>query len=208
MSALPDTVSVAHARLPQTYEEAKNALANCERIDECKDWADKAEALASYARMADDDTLRKHADRIQARAVRRAGELLKQIDGRGKNKGALTSSQAASDAGMSIHQQRQASRVANIPESDFNVAVESDNPPTVTKLADMGKNTRFSHDKPENFQAATEVIGEIRRCVAVFRKHEPEFVVDGINPKEVAEMREAVGVMDAWLDRFIINLPE
>ncbi len=39
-------------------------------VDECQDWANKAEALASYAKMADDDALRKLADRIQARAAR------------------------------------------------------------------------------------------------------------------------------------------
>ncbi len=60
-----------------------HALASCERIDECKTWANKAEALASYAKMADDDSLRLLADRIQARAVRRMGELLKEFDGRG-----------------------------------------------------------------------------------------------------------------------------
>ena len=50
--------------------------------------------LASYAKMADDDSLRQLADRIQARAVRRMGELLKQFDGRGgdqsKSEGAHT----------------------------------------------------------------------------------------------------------------------
>ena len=39
--------------------------------------ADKSQALASYARQADDETLFKLARRIQARAVRRVGELLK-----------------------------------------------------------------------------------------------------------------------------------
>src|SRR6516165_5724503 len=67
------------ARLPSTYESAKTALAECHRIDECKDWADRAEALASYARQAKDDELRRMADRIQARAIHRAGELLKEI---------------------------------------------------------------------------------------------------------------------------------
>jgi hypothetical protein len=47
------------------------------RIDECKD-----KALAAYAKMADDDSLRIMADRIQSRAVRRMGELFKQFDGR------------------------------------------------------------------------------------------------------------------------------
>ena len=48
-------------------------------MDECAPWALKAEALASYAKRAGDDELRKFADRIQARAIRRCGELLKQI---------------------------------------------------------------------------------------------------------------------------------
>jgi hypothetical protein len=45
--------------------------------------ANKAAALASYSKMADDDTLRQLADRTQARAVRHMGELLKKFDGRG-----------------------------------------------------------------------------------------------------------------------------
>jgi hypothetical protein len=74
----------------------------------------------SYAKVADDDSLRQLADRIQARAVRRMGELLKQFDGRGdhrKNGGAPTSSQreVAEQAGISKDQQVQAVRVANVP---------------------------------------------------------------------------------------------
>ena len=46
---LPD---VSTARLPAAYEAASRAIAECERIDECKDWSDKAAALASYARQA------------------------------------------------------------------------------------------------------------------------------------------------------------
>jgi len=119
-STLPD---VTHARLPETYENAQKALAECQKIDECQAWADKAEALASYAKQADDDSLRKMADRIQARAIRRAGELLKQIEpkhtGRPPENGEgdrpnLTRKQAATDAGLSDHQRKQALHVANI----------------------------------------------------------------------------------------------
>lgn len=73
--ALPDIES---AKLPIVYERATQALSECTRIDECKEWANKAEALASYARQSKDDTLRKMAERIQARAIRRGGELIKQ----------------------------------------------------------------------------------------------------------------------------------
>jgi hypothetical protein len=37
-----------------TYERAKAALAQCASIDECQKWANKAEALASYAKQAHD----------------------------------------------------------------------------------------------------------------------------------------------------------
>lgn len=77
MTVLPATPSIANAQLPERYEAAKQALAECDHIDECKDWADKAAALGSYARQADDDTLHKTAIRIQTRAIRRCGELLK-----------------------------------------------------------------------------------------------------------------------------------
>ena len=71
--------SVAHARLPATYDAAKLAISRCARVDECKDWADKMAALGSYAKQSHDESLRKMAERIQARAIERCGELLKEL---------------------------------------------------------------------------------------------------------------------------------
>src|SRR5688500_15318933 len=65
--------------LHELYATAKGTLAECSRIDECQTWANKAEVMATYAKQSRDDTLRKMADRIQARAIRRCGELLKEI---------------------------------------------------------------------------------------------------------------------------------
>src|SRR5262245_7890839 len=76
-AALPAGIDPAAPRLPEAYESAKRALAECERIDECQEWADKMSALASYARQAEDETLLRTAMRIRGRALRRAGELLK-----------------------------------------------------------------------------------------------------------------------------------
>lgn len=147
------------APLPKTYETAKNALAQCQAIDECKDWADKAAALASYARQSEDLELEKMAQRIRARAMRRAGELLKQIDpGQGardgkRGEGAHTPlrENVARDAGMSKHQQVTAVRVANIPEREFTKQVESANPPTLTELARQGTQKREPVPDPQTW---------------------------------------------------------
>jgi hypothetical protein len=62
-----------------TYQVARKAISKCSKIDESKSWSDKAAALVSYARQARDHTLRIMAGRIQARTVRRCGELLKEV---------------------------------------------------------------------------------------------------------------------------------
>lgn len=83
------------------------------------------------------------ATRIKARAARRAGELLKQIEaGQGARDGKREVAdrpplrgEIARDAGMSPHQSKQAQRIASVPEADFDAQVESPKPPTLTALA-------------------------------------------------------------------------
>jgi len=217
---IPEEVRRIPARLPVSYEAAKNALSNCVTLDECQDWANKAEALASYAKQADDDTLRKLADRIQARAVRRCGELLKTFSNQRArtdlDKGALTQRQVASDAGMSLHQERTAVRVANVPLATFEEAVEAEAPLTVTKLAEIGKQSRAPAREPEppppvepapaGFKEATAFIGTIKRFSDACESTAPELVANGVMRTEIADLRRRVGVIDRWMDRFIINL--
>ena len=143
--------NIADARLPAAYETAKQALAECSRIDECQNWADKAAALASYARQARDDTLLNFATRIKTRALDRCGELLRQIPaspgGRPETKDAADLSlsprqQAAQDAHLSERQRKTALRINSIPRERFEALVESEKPPTATQLAEMGKKKR------------------------------------------------------------------
>jgi hypothetical protein len=157
MSTLPTNLpSIADARLPATYESARAALETCARIDECAEWANRAEAMASYAKQAGDDSLRKMADRIQARAIQRCGALLREIQPQpGKrtdlepDMGAPTRFDAARAAGLSRGQMVTALRVAAIPTDEFERLVESDAPPTVTALAERGKAPRLLADRSE-----------------------------------------------------------
>lgn len=211
-------IATRNAPLPVSYERAKTALAKCASMDECQKWADKAEALASYARQADDDSLRKMADRIQARAIRRCGELLKlvepaknQHDANARVGTDPSRSAAATSAGLSERQRKTALRVANIPESDFEDQVESDNPPTVTKLAEQGKVKRVSTEHlngadPDDFYNATHAMGAIRRMHQATIDYPAESVAKGINEKEALKMKEIIPAIDAWLDTLITRI--
>ena len=139
---------VKTAPLPPNYEEAKRTIAECERIDQCADWADKMAALASYARQADDRDLENYARRIRLRAVRRCGDLLLTYDGRGgdrtKTVTALDFAQpsraaVAQEAGLTEHKTRVAVKIVTIPEEDFEAAVESNQPPGTTLLAKLAE---------------------------------------------------------------------
>jgi hypothetical protein len=212
--------SIRHAKLPAIYEAAKTAIAECAQIDECKDWADKAEALASYARQADDDSLRRMADRIQGRAVRRCGELIREIaprdgtDGRPKkgNGGVtLNRDEVAEDAGLSLRQKRTALRVANVPEAEFEELIESEDPPTVTQLAEYGKKPApppsLAHLKgrdPEDFKVSTAVQGGLR-LIAELAEETKDLAaaVRGAYEHERPAMASRARAVIAWLNKLL-----
>lgn len=218
MNGLPANLpSIAHAKLPALYEGAKAALLECSRIDECKAWQKKAEAMASYAKQAEDDTLFNFATRIKARAVRRCGDLLKEIssaqgartdvqprDGGDTKSARPTKTQTAREAGLSERQQITATRVARIPEPDFERAVESPNPPTVTKLAEQGRvSTKPLVDlkgrDPQEFARSTEGQGHLRRLVEFTEKVSPAIVARGAFPREHAAIRKHIDAVMPWL---------
>jgi hypothetical protein len=166
---------VKAAPLPESYEAAKRAIAECERVDECADWADKAAAIASYARQADDRELELCARRIRLRATRRCGELLRTFDARGGDRRSKTvvplnfdrrpRKAVAEEAGLSEHKVRTAVDIAAIPPDEFEAAVESDHPPGTEVLARW---LRRKGDHPhDDVRAVTRrSLAEISKSVA------------------------------------------
>ena len=75
---------VEKLQLPQTYNEAKKALAALVRIDEVKDYHDKTLAIETYAYQAKDAELVASATEIRKRAERRIGELIAEQRAAGK----------------------------------------------------------------------------------------------------------------------------
>jgi hypothetical protein len=220
-NAVPAIIPEA-ARLPATYEAAQRAIAECERVDECKTWGDKAAAIAAYARMAKNDNLRLMALRIQQRATRRMGELLKQTSsaseanlvqnhreaGSGPSE---TRTQIAAAAGLSDRQRKQAIRVANVPADEFESAVDGPNPPSVSELAARGTQTRPVAPAPQVLPAdplvAAQAQNMLREFAAFCGANDPVRIA--IAPSLDADfLRGAVETIDRWIDRFVTHLPD
>lgn len=212
---LPSTISVSGASLPQTYQAAQAALAQCSQVDECKDWADKAAALASYARQSEDQELERMAQRIRARAIRRAGELLKQIEpahganqniNKGERTNVLTRESAAREAGMSKHQQIQATRIANVPEREFQKQVEADKPPTLSQLASQGTKSRqplvnLGGRDPKEYNRALHYVAEFEQAARDLTNQNHDQILPTLNEKERARLRAAIQKIDAITDK-------
>lgn len=109
--------------------------------------ANKAAAIEVYARQAKDDSLVIMAQRIQARAIRRTGELLKEIPHGHWANDTPTRTSVARAAGMSRVQQRQAAQISQIPTKQFERLIESKKPPRPYKLALIGTQKRCGRPK-------------------------------------------------------------
>ncbi len=218
---LATTRGVKDAPLPVKYEQARAALAECVNIDECSTWAKKAAALASYARQADDDSLRKMSERIQARAVRRCSELLRQLPAkaRGTGKAGVEApphllserARAAEKAGMSRDQVVRAMRVGKIPEAEFEALVESDDPPTLTELAERGTRkvaplVDIEGRDPAEFNRAIHVRGAIADLAVMLGHVEPAAIVRGCVSRQLPDLKKNSTRLIAWLSDLVEEL--
>lgn len=214
---LPQNIAVSSASLPRTYEAARVALSECSQIDECKDWADKAAALASYSKQAGDEELERMAQRIRARAIRRAGELAKQMmrpQGRPEKDDAgvmFSKSQIKQTSGLSERQLNNALSMSNIPETEFDAQVDSPKPPTLSQLAAQGRKTRenivdLKGRDPKEFNLAMHYVGGFERVARDLEKEPHDKAIPILNEGERQRLRAAIQRIDAITDKAITRI--
>ena len=219
------------ASLPARYEAARKHLAECERIDECKEWKDKAEALRSYARQAHDDELYRMATKIQNRARVRMGELIRQAEkskgGRKKTTGDAPSSSRrsfAQQAGLSPDQEHEAKAMSRVPAAKREEMIERG--ATATEIAEEGRNyddagrrrerfARCIHCKgrvpageshrclPEGFEKATRLLGDLGRLRAFMADNAPTTMAGACREGERAQILADAKAVSEWLARLI-----
>jgi hypothetical protein len=125
------------ARFPALYQAARKALQECARLDEVKEQANKWDALAMYAKQSQNKDLLDLARRIQLRAERRIGEILKTIpDQAGAGRAAHGPSRwsEAKKAGLASDTTRRALAFAGMPEGAFEALLEEEEVPSPRKV--------------------------------------------------------------------------
>lgn len=174
-------------QFPVNYEAARQALAACVLIDECKEWKDRAAAIASYAEQKRDRTLLDKATRIRARATRRLGELLEIERPRGTK---------LKDLGITSSERSQARAVASVSPKRFESHVERTPPTPVSRLAQMGR-------APIDFDASAPIWVALERL----RKHAKEFPVETLKkniseatPEQKKALKKALVPISEWFD--------
>lgn len=220
------------APLPYLYEQTKRALKECERVVKAKEYENRARALEQYARMREDEELINTARRIRLYAARRAGELLrefkrdpeKNLPGF-RSKGAPTSGddrpttqrEAAERAGYSKHQEVQATRIADVPNDEFDAAVASEEPPSLSEMAKRGMDSTERDDsslrstdeeadhvrEPTSREQAAQTFQEgIERFAWWCRVHDPAEIRAELDGNEISEAEEQIEEVIVFLEQF------
>lgn len=107
------------------YNRMAAAIAECHRVDDAKDIADKSQALVAYARKAKDPTLERQMAEIRLHARRRIGELSAALEtnehrlNRRPDDGTPTKLEALASAGISKTEAHRCEQIARVPAAEF-----------------------------------------------------------------------------------------
>ena len=201
------------------YEAARNALAECVRVDEVQVIRNKAVAMQVYARQAKDTELIEYATEIRLRAERRAGELLAGMEKakgtRGQARGSTDGSggiileplendnpPTLAEMGISKKQSSQWQKLAGLGESEFETHVEEVKQRTV-------RSTTYSPDlSDDEWFTPVEIIEAVRDVLGTI----------DLDPASCDEAQETVratryfnaendGLKKEWRGRVLLNPP-
>jgi hypothetical protein len=193
---------IQSAPLPANYEAAKRAIKECAHIDECKEWADKAIAIASYARQLKDSSMKEAAERIHLRAQERIGELLLALYPNRRWK-------TATSQGLSQGQASMAMNIAKVPKAVRDEKIEASPPIKPRRLADLGNPIK---GPPPQFlnrhPPATLLGGHVGAFIRWIEQPEnaPANYVRSISPADIHYLLQKMRSLVEWIDELELLL--
>lgn len=189
--------AVAHTA-PIQYEQACHAIVACIHIDEAQAWANKADALAAWAKMYGDDRVSTEARRLKLHAYRRMAQLAEELlpgwaESRGISSPRVSSLVVLKDQGLTHGIASTVQRIGRVSESKFAKAVESEKPPTPGTLVHIES-------------AASPEWARIKRAMSVLQTicnhHRPEPLAKSLIPQDRDRAKICTANLLAWLRRF------
>lgn len=117
------------------YDAMCHAIAAAYEVDEVKDIRDKARAIEVYSRQARNTEAERQACEIRLRAERKAGQLLREREMAKGGRPTETPNKASEvstlrEFGISHKQSSDWQRLAEVPDEDFEVALQAERPTT------------------------------------------------------------------------------
>jgi len=186
-------------QLPVQYAEACRALAACSRLDEAKYYADKADALAAWAKIYQSDKAGEEAKRLKLHAYRRMNELAEQlrpkqggIKGK-KDGGSLPGPKSLlQELGLSRSKATVVRKIGKLSPHRFEEIVNAARvftPDTICQREAGGS---------EKYIQWTLIGGPKFR--AYCRKFAAKDIAKGLRKEEVAKVRQTLAEIRAWID--------
>jgi len=201
------------------YDAARLALQVASSVDEVKDIRDKAQAMAAYARQANDTAMVEWATEIKVRAEIRAGEMLaampKHNGGRpGKNPSNDTSGFATlEEIGISYDQSSRWQKLAAIPEEQRERTIadakKSAGEVTTAALLRLTSRVHVSENSSENeWYTPPDIIERARRAMGGIDCDPASSSIANKNVKaDVHYTAESNGLTKQWRGRIWLNPP-
>lgn len=217
---LPAKIKFQAAALA-VLEEVRLALAQCVDVRDAKEIRDRAKAVECYLKQQRESAeAQNQAARIKLFASRRAGELLREMDGKGTHGGNRKSSSTMrlDEMGINKSQSSRWQALASIPEDTFEAFIsESVSKGELTEKAAVSLAKKLKKEKVVSVEKTGQVFaladfGEKFRCIyadppwkygnqatrASTDNHYPTMTVEEIAALPVSQMVEDKAVLFLW----------
>lgn len=200
--------------MPLVYEEACRALKEVTTVMDAKYFADKADALAAWAKIYRSDQAAIEAKRLKLHAFRKMGELAEQLRPSGENDCYVKGKSGRQPGGQSLlienglkrDQARAAMGISRIPLRKFENLTTGVNPPALFLAARIGaglgaKSGVLGSDSYRQLFSSMNG-GGLNNVMSILRRSVKVMDVAGFHDSEVTKALEIAKEGSDWFDEF------
>ena len=188
--------------VPVQYETAIKALTECIHLDDAKVWADKADALAAWAKIYRSKDAELKAKQLKLHAFRRMGQIAEELrPTRRAGRNSLGAASLLIESGLQKHVAATVVRIARAPESQFTAAVIAGAGVNALALSQRGRmGTAAATDSMDWLMNG--ISGPRLRSVLSKMKAQPAAsIAEGLTGDEVISALECITEVADWLDQ-------